>query len=156
MRKAITVEGWSPPFATARSPLVIRSVGDIQKLLASPRVAKQLPRAGLVIAIPGLDETTKDEFQRQLNRYVRACGCTAGGATFLVASAVFIVYAIGVALNDTWADRLLTILAGLIGVPILAAMGKLLGLYVARLRFRRSCARVIRSLSEHRTVLSAS
>jgi hypothetical protein len=142
-----TIIGRSQPVAAALSPLVIRTVFDIEKLMISPRAAKRLPQGGLVISIPGLNEHARTEFQTQLSTYIRSCGCAAGGATFLIASAVFIAYTVAVALNRRWTDLVRAIPAALIGVMILTVIAKLLGLYVARLRFRRSCASLIRSLS---------
>ena len=144
MPEAVTTEHVIQPFDAARAPVAIRTVDDIQKLLASPRMVRRLPRGGFIVAIPGLDERTKNEFQSELNRYIRDCGCTAGGITFLTATAAFIACAVEATLNEIWIDLMRTIIAGLIGVPILTVIGKWLGLFIARLRFRRSCARLIR------------
>jgi hypothetical protein len=136
-----------PPIPAERSPLIIRTVADIERLSISPKAAKRLPREGLVVAIPGLDEPARSAFQRQIKRYARACGCAAGGATFLLTSAAIMVYATSLALDHAWVALARTIVDGLIGVLILTVIAKLLGLYIARLRFRRSCARLIRLLS---------
>jgi hypothetical protein len=147
MANKATTQKRSRRFVVERSPMVIRTVCDVQYLLTSPRIARRLPHGGLVVAIPGLDERTKNEFQSQLNRYIRACGCTSGGVTFLLVSASFIAYAVEVTLAHAWVELLRTIVAALIGVPTLTVIGKLLGLFVARARFQRSCARLIDSLS---------
>src|SRR6267154_745274 len=98
----------------ARFPLVIRTISDIEKLMMSPKAAKRLPRGGLIITIPGLGESRRNEFQSQVNKYIRACGCAAGGATFLTVSAALIAYVISLAQAKSLVDLFWTILAGLL------------------------------------------
>jgi hypothetical protein len=137
-----------PPVAAERLPLVIRSIADLRALWASPRAAKRLPPEGLVVAIPGLDEGRRDRFRLEIKRYGRACGCAAGGATFLLATASFLARAAAVGLRHDLAGFIRTIVAAVIFVPILTIAAKFLGLWIARLRFRRSCARLLRSMAE--------
>jgi hypothetical protein len=108
---------------------------------------KRLPSNGLVIDIPGLDERVRDAFRLQTKRYARACGCSAGGATFLLATAACIAGAGYLALDQAWAGFASTIVVAMIVVPFLTITAKFLGLRFARWRFRRQCARLIGSLS---------
>jgi hypothetical protein len=106
----------------------------------------RLPPNGLVINIPGLDERTRDTLREEVRRYARACGCSAAGATFLLASAACAVYSVHLVLNHAWISFGRTIVAGMISVPTLTIAAKFLALWFARHRFRRSCARLIASL----------
>jgi hypothetical protein len=136
------------PAVVAESvPLVIRTVADINALMATPRVLKRLPPNGLVVDIPGLDEKVRDTFRLETKRYARACGCSAGGATFILATAACIAYACHLALDQDWAGFTSTIVVAMFVVPFLTVTAKFLGLQFVRLRFRRQCARVIWSLS---------
>jgi hypothetical protein len=130
-----------------RVPVVIRSVADIRILSASPKAAKRLPPEGIVVAIPGLDDASREAFRLQTRRYARACGCAAGGAIFLLASIAVTAYAASLALDHAWASLARALVAGVILVPTLTVAGKFFGLWIARLRFRRTCARLILSLS---------
>lgn len=139
---------WGKPRTTPmRAPLVIRTVADVFALSASPAQLKRLPPNGLVIAIPELDERARDAFRDQTRRYARACGCSVAGATFLLSSAASVGFAAPLALNDAWIDFDLTIILSMILVPSLTVAAKFLALRFARERFRRSCARLIQSLS---------
>jgi hypothetical protein len=128
-------------------PLIVRSRADIEALSASPKALKRLPPEGLVVDVPGLDETGREAFRLQIRKYIRACGCAAGGATFLLTSVACIACAGYLAFGHAWSGAARTIVAGVILVPIFTMAAKFLGLRFARLRFRRSCARLIRSLS---------
>jgi hypothetical protein len=137
----------------APAPLVIRSLADVQALSAAPKALKRLPPNGLVIDIPGLDEQASDTFREQTRRYARACGCAAGGATFLLGSAGCVAYAVHLALVHAWTGCARTLAASAILVPGLTAAAKCLALWLARQRFRRNCVHLIRSLSGHPTGL---
>src|SRR5690348_3019858 len=113
MLEAATMKYASEPCAARRLPIVIRTAADIERLLSSPRAAKRLPRGGLAIDIPGIDEHTRDRFRVRLNKYVHACGCAAGGATFLVTSIVFVAFTVRTALNNAWGDFVRVAFAGL-------------------------------------------
>jgi hypothetical protein len=132
----------------ANTPLVIRTFSDVLALSASPAQLKRLPQNGLVVDVPGLDERSRQSFRRQIKRYVRACGCSAAGATFLLGSAASVAYAARFALSHAWIELGLTIVAGMVLTPSLAVAAKFLALRFARQRFRRSCALLIRLLSD--------
>jgi hypothetical protein len=130
-----------PPVVAERAPLVIRTLADIRALSASPRVVKRLPPEGLIIDIPGLDQRERDAFRLQIKKYVHACGCSAGGATFLLASALCVVYAGYLSLDQAWVGFARTVGASMIVVPTLTIAAKFLALRLARLRFRAKLCR---------------
>jgi membrane protein YdbS with pleckstrin-like domain len=105
-----------------------------------------LPRNGVVIDIPGLNERARETFRQEVRRYARACGCSIAGATFLLSSAACTVYSVHLVLNHAWVSFGRTIVAAIISVPTLTIAAKFLSLWFARHRFRRSCARLIASL----------
>jgi hypothetical protein len=136
----------------AHAPLVIRTIADISALSAAPKSLRRLPPNGLVIDVPGLDEHARHTLRQQVRRYALACGCSAAGATFLLASAACAVYSVDLALNHAWISFGRTIVAAMILVPTLAIAAKFLGLWFARHRFRRNCARLIASLPANSVV----
>jgi hypothetical protein len=127
-------------------PLVIRTRADIQALSAFPQTLKRLPPEGPIVDVPELDESAREAFRLQIRRYIRACGCAAGGATFLLASAACMACAGYLAFGQAWSSVAKTIGAGAILVPIFTVAAKLLGLRLARRRFRHDCARLIRAM----------
>lgn len=133
--------------ANRRVPSAIRTAADIEALMRSPRSAKRLLRAGIVVAIPSLDQSIRDEFQSDLKTYSRSCGCFAGGVTFLIASAVLAVYVLHAALTTSWTVVFRSLGMGFICVVLLTGISKLLTLYFARLRFQRECKRFLRLMS---------
>ena len=116
-------------------PLVIRTRADIQALSAFPQTLKRLPPEGPIVDVPELDESAREAFRLQIRRYIRACGCAAGGATFLVTSAACMACAGCLAFGQAWSSVAKTIGAGAILVPIFTVAAKLLGLRLARPRF---------------------
>lgn len=128
-------------------PLVVRTRADIEALSALPKALKRLPPDGLIVDIPGLDQTARDAFRQEARKYIRACGCAAGGATFLISAAVCVARSTSLAFGGDWSGAIVTIGIGLILVLLLTAVAKFLGLGFARRRFRRACARLDASLS---------
>jgi hypothetical protein len=109
----------TPPSAMAHASLIIRTFAQTDALSAGPRSLRRLPPNGLVIDIPVLDERARDTLRPEVRRYARACGCSAAGTTFLVASAACVVYSIYLIANDAWISFGRTIVAAMISVPIL-------------------------------------
>jgi hypothetical protein len=138
---------WEPVQTRTNTPLVIRTVADVLALAASPAKLKRLPPNGLVIDMPGLDDRVRKSFRRQTARYVRACGCSAAGATFLFGAAASVAYATRLALAHDWIELGLAIVVAIVLTTGLAVAAKFLALRFARRRFRRSCLLLIRSLS---------
>jgi len=134
------------PFSVRRSPMVIKTADDLRRLTSSPQTVRRLPPNGVVVAIPGIDETTQNAFRLQIKRYARACGCGAGGATFLLASTALGIYLVVLAQDRAWSAVIRAIGVGVILVPSLTLVVKLLSLSFARIRFCRSCAHMLRLL----------
>ena len=132
--------------AVERTPMVIRSADDLRRLAAAPKALRRLPRNGVVMAIPGLDVRVQNAFGAQVGRYARACGCAAAGATFLLAGAAAAIYAVILLRASALPGAIHAIGAAIIVVPVLTFAVKFLSLSLARIRFRRACAQMLRLL----------
>ena len=130
---------------SVRTPAVINTIADLERLMKLPRAAKRLPAGGIPITIPGVDDRMRANFQSALRDYIRACGCGAGGAAFLVSLALLVGYVLAVA-PESWLRLAVIVLTGLIGAIVLSGAAKLVALRIARARFEKSGARLIRSL----------
>ncbi|MGF6971571.1 hypothetical protein OKW43_008666 [Paraburkholderia sp. WC7.3g] len=130
---------------TSRLPLVVRTSADVKALRANSRAVRRLPRTGLKIAIDGLDPCQAQKLQERISAYVQSCGCAEGGATALVAIvAVLALLTLQIsARGPRWGD-LGAAAMGLLLAMLLGGLAKLLGLTIARLRFKRCCSNVIR------------
>ena len=98
------------------------------------------------LEIPIVSETERHSWQTQLNNYKNDCGCSTGAiflsATLVVVVAIVIVTAFNSPVTST-------IKIGLAGIPVLlfsALVGKMLGLIIAHLKFKRACAKLLERL----------
>ena len=139
----------------ARLPLRIRTTADLERLKANARALRKLPRAGLVVSIPGLNELHSRQLERSIRAYVHSCGCAEGAAAALI-GAILVVGFIAFQMwtrGPQWSDVALVSL-GLSAAVLAGGLGKMLGITIARLRFERCCQRVIGSLSVERPARS--
>jgi hypothetical protein len=132
--------------ATMHLPIVICTIDDLDTLLQASRTRRRLPKGQFTLAISGFNEKERLSIQRNLNAYAHSCGCTEGGIFALTALAVAITYSVFNVLHGAWFGLIIIWLAGLVLIPLCAGIGKLIGQFVARLRFRRMCILLIRSL----------
>jgi hypothetical protein len=132
--------------APMRLPMVICTTEDLYTLLQASRTRPHMLQGQLTLAISGFNEKERLSYQRKLNAYAHTCGCVEGGIFALAAFAIVIAYSIFSLLQGAWSDLITTWLSGFILILLCAGIGKLTGLFVARLRFRRACIQMIRSL----------
>ena len=133
--------------ASERLPLVLRSAADVEALRANSWAVRRLPRAGPKVSIAGCDPTQARRLEARIASYIRACGCAEGAAAAL-SCMVVVFYLIAIQLA-TCGPRWIDVAAAVIGVLVavlFGGVGKLLGLTISRLRFKRSCLEFIRSL----------
>lgn len=128
------------------APLVLRRAEDLAVLLQSVRARRRLPKGGLMIDLPGLEESQRRRAQEQLNALAHACGCAEGGALALIALLGALGLAINSGLHANWLNLAWIGLGSLVGVPLAAGAGKLAGKAIARLRFQRACIRLLQQL----------
>lgn len=132
--------------ASKSLPMVICTIDDLATLLQASRTRRRLPKGQFTLAISDFNEQERLSNQRKLNAYAHACGCTEGGIFALTALAVAIIYSVFNVFQGAWFDLIVIWLASLILIPLCAGVGKLIGQFVAHLRFRRMCIRLIHSL----------
>lgn len=133
----------------SRLPAIIRTADDIRTLLANSREVRKLPKNGIAVAIDGLDRSSAEKLQARILAYIRACGCATGGAVAIASLSVLLI-AMTLQISQRgvrWID-LFEGAMGLLGTMLLAGLGKLLGVVVARLRFERCCRDVVRILAK--------
>jgi hypothetical protein len=127
-----------------RLPLLVRSIAEIELLLANPRAIRRLPRAGIRVAHEECDPRVSETIQTGLLAYINACGCAEGGATAgitLLAVVAFMARQVTTR-GPHWSDLGLAA-AGLVLVLTVGGLGKLLGVALARVRFARCCRRAL-------------
>lgn len=128
----------------SRLPLVVRTVEDVKVLRNNSRAVRRLPAGGVIVAFEGLDEDIAQTLKASSAAYIRSCGCGEGGAFALIAFiGVLVFFTIRIVSRGvSWSD--LGLLAGGLLLAVLAGgLGKVIGLTIARLRFKRSCDAVI-------------
>ena len=131
--------------AAVRVPLTIRTIDDLNIFLRASQLSQPLPKEHLTFTVPGFTEQERLKIQRKLNAHAHACGCSEGAVFALTVIAVAIAYAIFSVLHGTRFHLIVVLLATLILIPLCGGIGKLAGKFVARIRFRWMCERLIRS-----------
>lgn len=132
-----------PASAAKRLPFVISTADDLRALTVSPKVFRRLPPSGVIVALPGVDETAQQAFRQEIGRYARACGCSAGAVTFLLATASLAVCVILLIHSHAWMPAIEAAVAGIIVVLLLTVSSKALSISLAGWRFRRRCAQML-------------
>jgi hypothetical protein len=127
--------------------VIVRTTDDLEQLARWSVARRAIPRTQVTIAIAGLDDDRRDRAERQLNALTRACGCGAGGTAALVALGLAIVYLASIFVTTGWLQLALRTVIAVVAVGACAATAKALGLWIARVRFRRACARLVAELS---------
>ena len=130
------MSGWSdqkPSVQDARLSLRIRTTADLETLKRNAHAFRTLPRAGLVVSIPGLSAHQSRQLERSIRAYVRSCGCAEGAAAALIGAILvvgFIAFRIWMR-GPQWSDVALVSL-GLFVAVLAGGLGKLFGLAIAR------------------------
>jgi len=127
--------------------VIVRTPDDVARLLHWSVARRAVPRTQVTIAIAGLDDARSERAERELNALTRACGCGAGGTAALVALALAIVYLVSIFATTGWPQVALRAVLAVVAVVACAAIAKALGLWIARVRFRRACARLVAEVS---------
>ncbi|HEU4736480.1 MAG TPA: hypothetical protein VFS48_05590 [Solirubrobacterales bacterium] len=117
-----------PPTASVYS---ISKLEDLERL---PALRLTPGRVGVRLSVPGFDEHRRIEMERRLASTLGACGCDEGGiATTLYILIVPILALLG-PLSPHSVPAWIALLGGLFAA---GALGKLIGLAIARLRLLR-------------------
>jgi hypothetical protein len=123
--------------------ITIKSKTDLQGLLADNRSQKELTK----LEIKGLSDDELLSWQIKLNSFVNECGCSLG------AKFMFAFVAIYLAIIVVWPDLIVQGLLYkiLIGIAIFfsgAIIGKVIGIKMAKINFRKSCKQLMVKLDE--------
>lgn len=129
----------------SRLPLIVRTAADVTALRKNSRAVRRLPARGVKIAIDGLDPDAAHRLKTRMDAYIRSCGCAAGAASALVTLLGVLVF-IGADVSTRgvrWSDLGIGAMGMLLAL-LVAGIGKLTGLTLARFRFERCCEQIIR------------
>jgi hypothetical protein len=132
----------------------VRTTSDIRILRDNASAVRRLPRDGIRVVVPGLNADESQNFQKRISTYVRACGCAEGGAMALVgATSVLASLAWRAHVRGPrWSDFAMTA-AGLVLAGLLGGLGKVVGLFIARVRFERWCNAAIEIIDSRRAAI---
>lgn len=126
---------------------MVRTIRDLEVLLQASRTGQRMPKSQLTLAIPALNESQRLGAQRKLNAFAHTCGCAEGGVCALASLSIVLSYSV-LGPRHYSGQRLVTLwLAGICFILLSAGIGKAVGLFIGRLRFRRTCVRLIQVLS---------
>jgi hypothetical protein len=118
----------------------------LEELRARPRQAREISATLIGTSTQNIPPSLREPWLKELARYQRACGCGMGAAG---AIAGFVLTAAWQALHlaeAAWIGVALPVKA--LGAAVFCViMGKLLGLFLARERFRRATKHLIARLS---------
>lgn len=118
-----------------RVPQLITYPNDLDGLSVLP--GKRLPGAGRIkIAAAGIDEKSREDWERRLNVRYYACGCAESAIGLVLGVAVAgLVLAFG--LRDGWS------VLGLVAIPIAGLVaGKIAGMIRAETRLKATVAKI--------------
>jgi hypothetical protein len=125
-----------------------RTAEDLAWLMQGVAARRALPRGPLAIAVAGLADDRRERAERELNALTHACGCGTSAAAALVSLGVAVTYLTSIFAR---ADRLqlaASALLAIVAIGACAAIAKAAGLWIARVRFCRACARLLADLQE--------
>lgn len=133
----------------SRLPLRVRTVADVEALRVGAGAVRRLPRAGLEVTIPGMDPLQVRRFENRIRAYIRSCGCAEGAAAALFGMLLVLGWiALRMSTRGPEWSNIAAAVAGVLLAVLFGALGKLLGLAIARLRFERCCLDVIQTLNK--------
>jgi hypothetical protein len=126
--------------------VVLRTIRDVEELYEHTSMKPLFSKFKIQLEIPIDSETERHSWQTQLNKYKNDCGCSTGAIFLSVTLVIMIVLAVFTAFNSPMTA---TIKLSLIGIPVVffsALVGKILGLIIAHLKFRRVCGKLLERL----------
>jgi hypothetical protein len=128
---------------------MVRTALDVATLRANPGGVRKLPAPGLRVALEGVESHESARFEARIRAYIRSCGCAEGGIAALVGIGALLVPTLVSIYHRGPRVRDLGLLMGavLLGA-VLGGLGKLVGLTMARLRFLRSCDKILKMLNQ--------
>jgi hypothetical protein len=127
-------------------PLAIRTPADLRTVILQVRRSLFAHRK-FVVRLDTLSDAECSEWETKLNGYQRDCGCGSGALCALAAAGIVITAQVVSASSITvWALAMTGLQAAFAGI-LFGLVGKLGGLVLAKLRFRRACGRLLDRVS---------
>lgn len=129
--------------------IILRTVRDVEDLLENKPIGPLFSKEMIRFEIPGMSEKENDSWQVRLNAYKNDCGCSTGAAFCCIALIVVIVLVCITAFSSPITSTLKVVAFGMVAIFLIGLVGKMLGLFIARLRFKRGCAKLLEQLKQH-------
>jgi hypothetical protein len=129
--------------------IVLRTVHDLNDLLHGERSPRFARKEAIRLELPGIPADEAEMWQARLNAYRNDCGCSTGAIFTCLALGAVLVYVAVCALSMPLADTLRATGVGALVIVLGGAAGKLVGLLVARLKFKRACGKLLMLLRQH-------
>jgi len=131
-------------------PFVVRTEADLQKLLQPEQLLHPFRKPQALIRVPGLLQSEAADWEKRLESFRQQCGCTAGAVAIGAFAVASVAYALrtGSIATDNLPSNSILLRAGVFvaGLVLSAVFGKLLGLSVAFLGYRRTCFQLMKRL----------
>ncbi|MBA4407611.1 hypothetical protein C0389_10080 [bacterium] len=110
----------------------IKTVEDCEKFISSPLI---YPKT-IKLDIPFLSQEENFKYNEQINKYRNACGCETGSVFLTIASVVCII---GIVSNFSFFEFsfLHKVLFSVVFIFIFSIIGKLVGLFIAKIKLYR-------------------
>jgi hypothetical protein len=127
-------------------PLVVYQQNDLRNILRPEGILHPFRKPRLLIRIPHMPESEAMAWESRLEELRQACGCSGGalslGAFVFGFVAVSLVNGSAVTGNLQLREHLLLGGIFLSGVIVSSLLGKLIGLCLTQVRYRRVCLRL--------------
>jgi hypothetical protein len=109
--------------------------------------ASKLPRGSRIRVLhPDLDPLRSRAVEREMNMYLGECGCRLSAAFLVISMAVTLIWD-AIEWTSISHHLISTFIIGLTAIVLCAGVGRALGIFSARIRFKRFVAALIVQLS---------
>lgn len=124
-----------------RNVISVHTPDELDRILAADR--RRVQR--VMLALDSMEPVERERWERRINGYYRACGCGSAAVALLIA--LLAGAALLVADYDLLAAHPFTVIGlGVVALLAALALGKALGLWIARLKLRSTVSSLRRRL----------
>lgn len=127
--------------------VLIQTSDDLARLLESAVARSPFTRETVVLELERLQPSESHIWQRRLNRHQRACGCGTASVLSITAGIAVVIHSVLTTAELSMGAVLLAASELIAGMLIFMFLGKIIGLHVAKYRFRSACVSLLRELS---------
>lgn len=128
---------------------VLRTAQDIEDLTRGRSITRLNLKDVIRLEFPALSEKERALWEVRLNAYKNDCGCSTGAAFCCITLITVAVLVFITALSSPIAFTIRVVALGTIAIFFSGLVGKALGLTIARLKFRRGCAKLLKRMKQH-------